>query len=248
MSASNAFLSQSWNKKEPKELRKKVRESFHRQMISFDWNTNLSIEDCPIMAVVHATSLGNAKKIIIGGFATLATLDDGFFGKGMYFSSSAIYVIPYCDDKGPSMLICFILPGNPYPVTEEPNGRDSLKGQKLLVGYQSHYVVTRKEGLPFREKDYINTRKYNEIVVDQEAQIVPIFLVELKSKKTTHHVKDDDDKPQDNDSKEGDEKKENNEDDDEESMRNIEFNHDTDSSSDPHNSERDSDEAKKKVD
>lgn len=44
-----------------------------------------------------------------------------------------------------------------------------------MSGYQSHFVVTTKEGMPIDElHKYV---EYNELVVAQEAQATPVFLV-----------------------------------------------------------------------
>jgi len=51
-------------------------------------------------------------------------------------------------------------------------------GQALITGYQSHYVITSFNGYPLKETDFTQ-RKFNEIVINQEAQVVPIFLVEV---------------------------------------------------------------------
>jgi len=40
--------------------------------------------------------------------------------------------------------------------------------------YQSHYVVTKKNGQPFIDFHKV-VRIFNEIVIDQESQVVPIF-------------------------------------------------------------------------
>jgi len=158
-----------------------VKDHYNRQVVMFDWNRNLTDMDCPILAVVHATSKSKADKIIASGFAALAILDDGFYGKGMYYSSSATYIIPYfINSSEPCILICYVLPGNPYPVTEPPRASNNLVGHNLLNGYQSHYVVTRKDGLPFTAEDYSeHLRRFNEIVVSQEAQALPIFKIEI---------------------------------------------------------------------
>jgi len=144
----------------------------------FVWNADLTLEDCPVLAMAHATDLSIAKKIIVSGFASLSTLDDGFYGKGMYFSSSVIYTLPYFSSaSNPCILICFLLPGNPFPVIEHPNSNDSLSGVHIYSGYQSHYVLTKRNGNPFEEED--DYQKFNEIVIDQQVQVVPIFMLEL---------------------------------------------------------------------
>ena len=49
------------------------------------------------------------------GFASLATLDEGFFGKGMYFTTCAdyaaeMYAQPNLDEEYP-LLLCWVLLG-----------------------------------------------------------------------------------------------------------------------------------------
>jgi len=142
---------------------------------------NLTIEDCPVFVVAHATNLRKAKKIIVTGFASLSTLDAGWYGKGMYFSSSPIYTLPYCmGERDPCIILCFLLPGNTFPVIEHHNSDDSYMGVPITNGYQSHYIVTTRNGFPAREED-IEYRKFDEIVIDQESQVVPIFLLEIES-------------------------------------------------------------------
>jgi len=41
-----------------------------------------------------------------------------------------------------------IIPGNPYPVTENPRCSSSLAGKPTISGHQSHYVITEANGLP----------------------------------------------------------------------------------------------------
>jgi len=123
------------------------------------------------------------KKIIASGFAKLNLLDDGFYGKGIYFSTSAIYTLCYCvSQPNPCIILSFLLPGNPYPVIEHPNHEPNYRGQSLEGGFQSHYVVTLGDGFPIEEK-HAKFRTFNEIVIDQENQVVPIFLVFFSNKK-----------------------------------------------------------------
>jgi len=153
-----------------------VMDKFVQKSKLWTWNTN---ENCPILPVVHGTSEGIAMKIAAGGFAALSTLDSGFYGKGMYFSTSAIYTAPYFSKyKDPAILICLTIPGNPYPVVEDYATEKSLTGKALIPGYQSHYVLVNSSGsIPSKnEKD---RKLYDELVLEQEAQVVPIFLVTL---------------------------------------------------------------------
>jgi hypothetical protein len=50
----------------------------------------------------------------------LSALDVGFFGSGIYFSTSAKYIIPYFATKSnPAIIVSFLIPGNPFPVVEQ---------------------------------------------------------------------------------------------------------------------------------
>jgi len=57
---------------------------------------------------------------------------------------------------------------------EAPKEANSFLGVLIDHGYQSHFVLTNKGGLPCTlGEDYF----YNELVIDNESLIVPIFLV-----------------------------------------------------------------------
>jgi len=121
----------------------------------------------------------------------LSTLDDGYYGKGIYFSTSAKYIIPYyATKKNPTILICLIIPGNIYPVTEFPQS-NKIQGHPLVNGYQSHYCITTKGGMPFTKQDYDEEKtKYDEIVIGQESQVVPIFLLQMSKKRLVKIARD----------------------------------------------------------
>jgi hypothetical protein len=76
-------------------------------------------ETAPVIPVLHGTDASVAWSIIGTGFSALSSLDAGFYGKGMYFSTSALYTLPYFATKFiPALLICLAVPGNPFPVVE----------------------------------------------------------------------------------------------------------------------------------
>jgi len=82
--------------------------------------------------------------------------------------------------KQPTIIISLVIPANPYPVIEAPKILDSLVGSRITAGYQSHYVVTTLQGLPYTEANYIeNQPQYDEFVIDQESQILPLFILEV---------------------------------------------------------------------
>ena len=103
----------------------------------------------------------------------LSSLDAGFYGKGklvhvvlqctyyqkigIYFSSSARYISPYYLKKEkPAILICYAIPGNPYPCIESPRSTKSLVGSSLKAGYNSHYVLVTMDGMPCEKKKQTN--------------------------------------------------------------------------------------------
>jgi hypothetical protein len=82
--------------------------------------------------------------------------------------SHCFYTVPYFTiQKDPCIIVCSLIPGNPYPVIESPNDKNSLRGYNQLHGYQSHYVVTKEEnGFPVIQEDYDNQQNclFDEIV------------------------------------------------------------------------------------
>jgi len=181
------FLSDNWQNKSNPELREKVLEHFHKKCLFWEWNQGKSIKDGFVLPVVHGTDRVTAWNIAKTGFANLATLDDGFFGSGIYFSTSAMYTVPYfANKKHPAILICLSVPGNPFPVIESPNEKAiSLKGCKITTGYSAHYCSTGLGGFPYSETDKEAGKPvFDELVVGQENQAVPLFLLEIDISKS----------------------------------------------------------------
>jgi len=166
-------------------LRSRALDHFRTTYLAWEWNKDLDILDTPILPVVYVTDIEQAWSILGHGFNRSSIQCQGHYGKGIYFFSSALYTIPYLARlQKPSIMICFILPGNPYPVTESIHDSPNFKGVKLKKGYNSHYVVTTREGRPFSEKNYQhNETQYNEIIIAQKTQILPLFLVGIDKDK-----------------------------------------------------------------
>jgi hypothetical protein len=174
------FCSQkSWQNKN-RDHRQKVINMFLQRCHNWEWNSNLDISKGLLLPMVHGTELSLGWKIASAGFATLSTLDAGFYGRGIYFSSSAMYTLPYFANKRrPAILICLTAPGNPFPVIESPNKDHSMLGRPMISGFQSHYAITTVSGFPPSDKKFDSVKKYDELVISQEAQIVPMYLVEI---------------------------------------------------------------------
>jgi len=75
-----------------------------------------------------------------------------------------------------------VIPGNSYPVIETHTTSDN----PITPGYNSHYVLTEKNGCCCN-KPIVSF--FDEIVIEQEAQITPIYIIELKPKKTAKIAK-----------------------------------------------------------
>lgn len=65
----------------------------------------------------------------------------------------------------------FPFSGNAYPVIEHPRAEGSIAGTIIKPGYQSHFVCTNNKGMPYPDirADYLHV--YDEIVINQEAQV-----------------------------------------------------------------------------
>jgi len=96
-----------------------------------------------VVPMVHGTTENAAVRVMEGGFGTVAGLDDGHYGRGMYFTSDLRYANMYAEIQtrrhsltSPSgsnvFLVAAVLPGNPYPVTEHPFIPKRDKDGKLL--------------------------------------------------------------------------------------------------------------------
>jgi len=175
---SSEFLKTDWKEQANTELRTFTMEQYQKRAALFEWNTDQGIV---VLPVVHGTDSKTAFAIAASGFANLSVLDDGFYGKGIYFTSSARYAFPYyATKKNPAVIIGYCITGHPYPVIENPNQPKSFSGCALRVGYQSHYVITNKGGLPITSK---NKRLiYDEIVIDQESHIIPVNILTFVAK------------------------------------------------------------------
>lgn len=78
------------------------------------------------------TTRETAGNIAHTGFTTVSSYDSGYFGRGIYFTSSIDNAKFYSLNQAKSQKLCLILsvviPGNVYPVTEHHKGPNSLQG------------------------------------------------------------------------------------------------------------------------
>jgi len=174
MENKSVFFKEDWKDNDPDGLRQWMINKYNDFINSFPWNKEQSVQ---IVPMVHGTSFKIAMSICSTGFTTLASLDEGWYAKGIYLTSSSVYATPYFATKPePALIIAYIIPGNTFPVTENPTGPSKLVGTPLKTGYQSHYVVTTSSGLPVKTP---SQNCFDELVINQEAQVVPAFILKL---------------------------------------------------------------------
>jgi len=141
-----------------------------------DANCNEKVEArslLPILPCCHGTDFNIAMAICSTGFAALSSLDAGWYGAGVYFTTYTMYATPYFSNrKDPSIIISFVTPGNAFPVIRK------APGEVLKVGFNCNYVVVEANGeIP----EQINAKKvdnsYDELVIPQESQISPVYVI-----------------------------------------------------------------------
>eukprot|EP01126_Amoeba_proteus_P048717 TRINITY_DN5652_c0_g1_i3.p1 TRINITY_DN5652_c0_g1~~TRINITY_DN5652_c0_g1_i3.p1 ORF type:complete len:808 (+),score=144.64 TRINITY_DN5652_c0_g1_i3:2222-4645(+) len=179
-SSDTLFNQRTWEGGPDEPKKRIVYNRYQVRINNFSWNNNSQVM---ILPTVHGTDAPVAWQICSTGFAALSSLDAGYYGKGIYFSTYADYSVPYLTTKEkPVMIISFVLPGNIYPVTEKHCSPNALIGAAMKNGHQSHYVLTNYDGLisPVVVEQQTNVAEkdiFDEIVISQEAQILPSFVL-----------------------------------------------------------------------
>jgi len=85
----------------------------------------------------------------------VSLLDDGYFGRGIYFSLYSDYAMWYSEERGSNqVLLCSLLPGLTFQCTERMDGSDRQ------AGFDSHY-----------------SPKGHEIILFESAQILPRYII-----------------------------------------------------------------------
>jgi len=187
-SAPQLFKKENWKEKEDSKPRNWVYSKFLSYSKKFKKLSN--DKEIPLVPFFQGTAESTAMKIAQTGFTTVATLDDGFYARGIYFTRSLRYASYYsklANKGGPYsyIMVAFTTPGNIYPVIEGPLDKGTFKGHPGVInpGYQSHYVCvcgpgSKKPGWPCEmgEKQFVD-----ELVLFQDAQAVPKYLLVIEN-------------------------------------------------------------------
>ncbi len=179
-------------------LRQKVNERLMAYVAS--GKLTLRLDGAKELKLWHGTSKAAAGGIMRGGFASLATRDDGFYGRGLYFSPQAGYV---CRTYKPEvLLLCKVCFYSAYPVAMTSDIK-TLYNRHNHENYSAHFIPVKKRKLPKEvyaslepRQDYRSIpsdpdkkRNYptdgeeaeaDELVVFDTAQAMPLYLVNLQ--------------------------------------------------------------------
>ncbi|CAF1256049.1 unnamed protein product [Adineta ricciae] len=102
--------------------------------------------------------------------------DDGWFGKGIYFSSSPRKALQYAKswkfEEFAWIICCVVVTGKSLTITNM-----DYKGKNMHRDYDSHYVRTKHNGDPVTSK---NEPFYEEFVIKNNDRILPLFTVALR--------------------------------------------------------------------
>eukprot|EP00026_Physarum_polycephalum_P000707 Phypoly_transcript_00708.p1 GENE.Phypoly_transcript_00708~~Phypoly_transcript_00708.p1 ORF type:complete len:1240 (+),score=205.52 Phypoly_transcript_00708:184-3903(+) len=143
-----------------------------------------------IIRAWHGTTYPVARSIMEHGFGSLAVLDEGWFGKGIYFTSFPEYAERYCTSKqDPCLILCYLVIFNPYPLVYE-DAADQLifEGKGNYRNFQSHYVpVSKYSEVDFRPPKPGTTPEFDEIVIFQESHILPHAIIKLNHNNAPLH-------------------------------------------------------------
>jgi len=172
-----------------------------KEIIQNTMNLNLLNDGTNVVPLYYATTEEKALEICQNGFVG-STEENGYYGKGVYFTSDFAYCKRYApvENRKKCILVSMVALGNPFPLTEHPfldeNGahfKTDRDGEDVLIpnplgyyrkaertGYQSHFILVSKtepsNAFPIRG-DYDPDYHSDSIVVFQELQAVPIFVM-----------------------------------------------------------------------
>lgn len=122
-----------------------------------------------ILLAFHGTTETAAERITKGNFSrrkiSTNTKNDGWFGKGFYFSERAYTALGYQAGNGSTTLLAsLVVVENTFECPLPDDWRNPYHGKECKAGYDSHYSPGRKE-----------------LVVFSPQQILPCFLLRLNT-------------------------------------------------------------------
>jgi len=125
----------------------------------------------------HGTKTENLNSICEQGLKLKSTNDEGWFGKGIYFTQLPCYGEYYINQCGVTMgvnefslLLCWVVLGNPNPIVT-----DEYRGADCRPNFHSHYALVH-DFSPIYDGP-IEEANGDEIVIFNESQCIPRYIV-----------------------------------------------------------------------
>eukprot|EP00727_Mastigamoeba_balamuthi_P013359 m51a1_g8646 hypothetical protein (776) ;mRNA; r:15250-18431 len=146
------------------------------------WSAKSSrLGDIRLLLAWHGTRPEVLQSVLRTGFASLATTDSGFFGKGVYNSYEARYAYEvYC--RG-ALLVNWVSFFSALPVVD--GDMEALEGKAAHGNYDAHWVPVCPASSDPHEANFYPVRSleeavYHEVVVFDGSQCLPRYLVFLQ--------------------------------------------------------------------
>jgi hypothetical protein len=182
------FRKTDWNTMDEAAKRARQLQWFDSRCARWSWNDHTKPNSVPM---IQGTTEAAAWQICQQGFGVVATTDDGYYGRGVYFTTKITYASTYAKagEDGKVFLLSVVVPGNIFPITEHPflnDGSDNpagYKGKACRVGYQSHLTLVdeRNPSVAFSPDATMDAPSVaDELVIFEAAQAVPVFVFYLK--------------------------------------------------------------------
>ncbi|UJR19131.1 hypothetical protein I4U23_022261 [Adineta vaga] len=138
---------------------------------------NFVLEDQNERVLFHGTKIANFDGIFEANFQNYfgtKRTDPGWYGQGIYFSSSPQTALNYAKDNSKMRyLLCSLVR---LGKTLEIKDRISFFGKPMHSDYDSHYIQIRNNGCPIQPGE---TSVFDEYVIKRSEQIMPLYIIGL---------------------------------------------------------------------
>jgi len=188
-SASFLFKKDDWKQAGAPEQRQRFLDWHAALANKCPWNTS-DPKALPVIPMICGTTEGGAGNACGNGFGTSGTTDAGYYGSGTYFTSKFDYADKYTkeEDGIKWFLVSLVIPGNSFPVVEDPYLPDGsvneggYLGKACRTGYQSHLAIvdgSQANALSLKGETSISTVA-DELVIFNGSQVLPLFAFTVK--------------------------------------------------------------------
>jgi serine/threonine protein kinase len=182
----------------PEEIR--LSEEQQQRLLAMDmWSCETDMMEaglqhgCRVVLAWHGCSVDAADAICQTRLSMreFSSRDSGYFGRGVYLTPEAEYAEKYAtpgEDGKSVLLLCAVLCDRVYPVTDVDYDRiDGVRApascfagfKPLQPGFDTHLVAIRCDR-KYQAAAAGEIADYHEIVVGQEAQVLPLARVEVR--------------------------------------------------------------------